>query len=450
MMTGPTESLAHYAINLQYEDIPPDVLQRAKNTIADGVGAMIFGYDLPWSQIVVDYALKYGRGGKCHILGKGGPQVSAPFAALANGALAHAFELDGATKPSFGVHPCATVFPAALAIAQEIGGSGRDVLTAFVAATEVMVRIGRATKKSNEHRGFHGPGTTGPFGAALGAGLLMGLDAERMTNALGIAASLACGIVQFTRSGTGAMVKRLHFGRANESGVLAANLAADGFTGPHDALEGELGFLRVFCNEIDEVALTATLGKKFETLGIYMKRFACHGCAQVPLQALQELQAEHGFTGQDIEAIEVSGSEERVDRHNQLEPEDPMLAQYSVPFSLALACFRDPRDPRAFDQSALADPAIRSLTRRVRYFISSDPEEQESDINTVTVELKNGKRFGRQARTFLGTPSMLPSQNDVYEKFAILTRHCAKQRADEIFERIQGLEHEKDIHWMHI
>ena len=311
-MTEPTRRLAQYAVALRYEDVPQEVLARAKNTIVDGVGAMIFGYDLPWSRIVVDYAMRYGQGGNSRILGRGGKTVQAPQAAFANGALAHAFELDGATKPSFGTHPCATIFPAVLAVAQEHSGHGRDVLTAFVAATETMVRIGKATKKSNEHRGFHGPGTTGPFGAAIGAGRLLDLDAEKMTNALGVASSLACGIVQFTRSTTGAMVKRLHFGRANESGVLAANLAADGFTAPHDCLEGELGFLRVFCDEYQTDALTQGLGEKYETMGIYMKRFACHGAAQVPLQALQELQAEHRFFAEEIDAIDVSGNEDRV------------------------------------------------------------------------------------------------------------------------------------------
>ena len=106
------------------------------------------------------------------------------------------------------------------------------MIAAIVAGFEVMYRIGRATKHSNERRGFHAPGTTGPFGAAVAAGKLLRLDATAMTNALGIAGSLACGLMEFARSGTGAMVKRLHLGRAAESGVLAASLAADGFTGP--------------------------------------------------------------------------------------------------------------------------------------------------------------------------------------------------------------------------
>src|SRR6202007_2564642 len=103
-------------------------------------------------------------------------------------------------------------------------------IAAFVAGNEVMIRIGRATGHTNEARGFHAPGTTGPFGAAIAAGHLLGLDPEAMTNALGIAGSLAGGLLEFARSGTGAMVKRLHLGRASESGVLAASLAEDGFT----------------------------------------------------------------------------------------------------------------------------------------------------------------------------------------------------------------------------
>src|SRR3954469_12353761 len=146
---GGTQTLAKYASEFQYEDIPANVLERAKNTICDCVGATIFGYGLPWSQMIVDYATKYGPGGKSRILGPGGAQVQPQMAALANGALAHAFELDGAAKPSAGTHPCATIFPASLAIAQERGFGGKELITAFVAATEVMLRIGTATKKSN-------------------------------------------------------------------------------------------------------------------------------------------------------------------------------------------------------------------------------------------------------------------------------------------------------------
>src|SRR4029077_12396467 len=136
-----------------------------------------------------------------------------------------------------------------------------------------MSRIARATKHSNERRGFHAPGTTGPFGAAVAAGRLLRLDAAAMTNALVIAGWLGSGLMEFARSGTGAMVKRLHLGRAAESGVLAASLAADGFTGPASVLEGAFGFLRVFCGDQHDAAeLTRGLGETYATRSITLKR----------------------------------------------------------------------------------------------------------------------------------------------------------------------------------
>src|SRR5258708_24977369 len=147
-----TATLARYAANLRYEDIPQQVLERARNAICDAVGATIFGYRLPWSQMIVDYAKTYGPGGRSRILGPGAGLVQAPMAAFSNGALAHAFELDGSTKPSVGVHPCATIFPAALRVAPERRFGGRDLITAFVAATEGTLRIGHATQDSNQMR----------------------------------------------------------------------------------------------------------------------------------------------------------------------------------------------------------------------------------------------------------------------------------------------------------
>src|SRR5215469_16076295 len=181
-MTGETVALARYAAGLKYEDLPADVIAKAKDIVADTVAACICGADKPWSRIVIDYAERTGPGGKSRILGRGSA-VQAPAAALANGALAHAFELDSLTRPGAGAHPGATVVPPALAVAQEKGADGRALIAAFVAGNEVMIRIGRATGHTNEARGFHAPGTTGPFGAAVAACHLLGLDAGAMTNA---------------------------------------------------------------------------------------------------------------------------------------------------------------------------------------------------------------------------------------------------------------------------
>jgi 2-methylcitrate dehydratase PrpD len=272
-MANETEQLAKYASAVRFQDLPEPVIQRAKDCIADTVAAIAYGAHLPWSRIIVDYSRRMGPGGKSVILGPAGARVRAPNAAFANGSLSHAFEMDNLTWPNSGVHPGATMFTAALAVGQERGLSGRDLIAAFVAGAEVMIRIGRATKHNNEHHGFHAPGTTGPFGAAVSVGRMLKFDAVKMTNAMGIAGSLACGLLEFAKSGTGAMVKRMHMGRAAESGVLAASLAEEGFTGPVSVLEGPFGFLNVYCGEHDLPALTKGLGEEFATLRIMLKRF---------------------------------------------------------------------------------------------------------------------------------------------------------------------------------
>jgi 2-methylcitrate dehydratase PrpD len=398
-MAQETVRLAEYAAALRYADLPAEVVRRAKDCIVDTVAAIICGSALPWSRIVIRYAERTGPGGTSHILGSGST-VQANAAALANGALAHAFELDSLTRPGAGAHPGATVLPPALAIAQEqgqgeYGSGGRDLIAAFVAGNEVMIRIGRATGHTNEARGFHAPGTTGPFGAAVAAGHLLRLGPAAMTNALGIAGSLAGGLLEFAR-GDGGMVKRLHLGRASEAGVLAASLAADGFEGPRTVLEGEFGFLRVFCTKWDEAELTRGLGEEFIVSTTVLKRYPCHATAHAAVRAVRDLQAEHGFSGSEVKAITVTGTRRMVERHNILEPADLMLAQYSIPFCVALALHREARDPESFDEAALRDPQIRALCRRVRLVPEPDPEHAGM-ATTVTIALADGRRLEGRA-----------------------------------------------------
>ena len=443
-MPHETETLARYAAGLRYEDLPPDVIACAKDAIADTVAACICGAGLPWSRIIIDYAERTGPGGASRILGRG-TAVQAPAAALANGALAHAFELDSLTRPGAGAHPGATVLPPALAVAQQEGAArpvgGKALIAAFVAGNEVMIRIGRATGHTNEARGFHAPGTTGPFGAAVACAHLLGLDAGGMTRALGIAGSLAGGLLEFAK-GDGGMVKRLHLGRASEAGVMAASLAAAGFAGPRTVLEGEFGFLRVFCTEFDRSHLTRGLGSDYVTLSTVLKRYPLHATAHAPVKAVRELQSMHGFAGGEVERITVTGNARMVERHNIAEPADLMLAQYSIPFCAALALFREARDPESFDDAALADPAIRALCRRVA--VVPEPGAGHGAAGgTVTVVLTDGRRLEARAEGGMLEPGELG------DKFARLTRGAIGAAAGErMLARLSRLEDEPSLDWL--
>ena len=446
--TGQTKRLAEYAVALRYEDIPAPVLQRAKDCIADTVGVILFGAQFPWSQMIVAYARRNGAPGKSVIFGTDA-KVQAASAALAHGALTHAFEQDNLTDPDSGAHPGASLFCPGLAVAQERGSTGRDLLTAFVAGAEVVIRVGLATKRTNEARGFHAPGTVGPFGATIVAGRLLRLDAAKMTNALGLAGSLSGGLLEFASVGNGAMVKRLHMGRAAEAGVLAANLASEGFTGPTTVLEGKSGFLRAFCNAPDFTELTKGLGQNFASRTILLKRFACHITAHTPVSALLELRDKYKFAAADVVAINIAGSKRMATANNLPAPPDILIGQFSIPFCVALTLYRNPVDPYVFTDAAVHDPEIRAAMARVTMTVVNG--QSDDDVSSaLTVKLKDGRTLVQRATDFRGAPSNPLDRNELREKFLLLTQKHLKPDMERLFDRLQNLDSEKNFDWLSV
>jgi 2-methylcitrate dehydratase PrpD len=436
-MPTAAQVLARFVSDLKYDDLPAPVVERAKGCIVDMVAIATFGSRFPWSQTVADYARRYGSGGACSIFGDARTRVQAPYAALANGVFTHAFEQDAGRDPPAGAHAEATVLPAVLAACEETGADGKTLITSFVAGCEVMYRIAVASHHTPEKLGFHSPGLTGPFGAAVGAGRVLGLDAEQLTHALGIAGSLSSGILAFTKSKEGGMIKRLHLGRAAESGILAARLAAAGYTGPETVLDGKFGFTEVYCRDAEAHLLTAGLGEQWETMRICMKRYACHMNAQTAIQSLRELMAQHGFNGAEVDSLLVEGQEKLVTHHNILEPGDIMQSQYSVPFCVALALFRDPDDPNSFAGNALADPAIRAVCRKVELRAQGG----HTPFGTrITVRLKDGRNFVRDGESFKGMPGNPLNRAELRSKFMLLTAAMGEPASAKLFERLDGLE----------
>src|SRR5580698_8344760 len=314
IMAGETKALAQFAAGLRYEDIPAPAVAIAKACIVDTVGVVLFGSTMPWSKIVDDYVHHVGTG-RSSILDSSFRRTSAPGAAFANGAFAHAFEFDNLRQPSTGVHPGATVLTGALAAAEEAKAGGRELITAFVAGLECMFRIAAAAKSTSEKLGFHAPGMTGVFGSAVAAGKVMALSPRQITMAMGIGGSFCSGLLAFVKSGQGGMVKRIHMGRAAEGGVTAANLAARGFEGPEVILEGKFGALDVFARDADFAQITSDLGTRWETRTITFKTFPCHVTSQSPVQALMTLRGENKFAPEDVETIRLEVSDKVLSHH---------------------------------------------------------------------------------------------------------------------------------------
>jgi 2-methylcitrate dehydratase PrpD len=441
-MTAALHTLAEFAVNLKYDSIPPEVLERAKDCVIDTVGACVFGSQLPWTRTVIEYAKRNSAPGECSVFGT--PiKVRAPFACLCNGAAAHAFELDALVEPSVGIHPSAALAVPGLAPAQGRKMSGQALLSAIVAGFEVLYRIGDAAHHSIEKVGFHSPGVVGVFGTAVVVGRLFDLDAKQMANAFGIAGSMSSGLMEFSR--TGGMVKRLHLGRAAEGGFMAAVLARDGYTGPDGVLEGKFGVLNVFCRDAQPARLTKDLGAVWQVMKTKIKRYACHATAQVPVTLALDLKQKHKLSGDDVAAIAIAAGEKTVTQHAINEPRDLTMMQYSVPFSVAVALYRDPLDPRTFSEATLNDARIRTLARGAQVELLKTSPGYQSSACRLTLKLKNGKELTAEGHDFKGTPTMPLTRDELRDKFLMLTAHRDRAKAERLFAQLAEAEKVADF-----
>lgn len=423
-----TQTLARYALKLRRHDIPSEVIERAKACMLDTLAVSLYGSTKPWSKTVSDFVRSAGSKGNASVLGTK-HKASPERAVLANGTMAHAFELDNVRQPGAGVHPGATAFLPAFAVAEHVRANGKALLTAFVAGCEVMSRIGVAAGNSLERRGFHAPGLTGTFGAAVAAGRLLQLNEKQLVNALGIAGSYSGGLIEFSRCQEGAMIKRLHLGKAGEGGVTAAQLASRGFAGPESVLEGKFGFCQSFSDSPKLEYLTRRLGDEWESLNICIKRCACHINAHAPIEALEQLRKEIGFRPEAIRGIVIGGIEKLVSHHANYQPADLMMAQYSIPFCVALSLYYDPTDPASFDARKLKDQKIAAMMPKIRLEVDHEIEEQGWDrAARVTVDLDGRRRETKLVIHFKGTPNNPLSAADVEAKARKLTRGILSER----------------------
>jgi 2-methylcitrate dehydratase PrpD len=431
------QTLAEFAVGLTYDEIPPEVIERAKDCVIDTVAACAFGAQMPWSRIVIDYAKRNSAEGHCSVLGTP-VRVRAPFACLSNGATAHGFELDALCEPSVGIHPSAALAVPALAVSQGRKKSGKEMLAAVVAGFEVLYRIGDAANHSIEKVGLHSPGVVGVYGTAVVVGRLFDIDAAQMAHAFGIAGSMSSGLMEFSQ--TGGMVKRLHLGRAAEGGFMSAALARDGFTGPAGALEGKYGTLNVFCRDADPSRLTKELGSTWHVKKTKIKRYACHSTAQVPVTLALELKEKYGLKGDDVAGLTIAAGAKTLDQHVILEPSDLGMAQYSVPFCTALALYLDPTDPRVFSDANVGHPGIRALSAKAKVELLKSAKSYASPASRVTLQLKNGKEVSAEGHDFKGTPTMPLTRDELRDKFLKLTAHLDRAKAERLFSQLAEAE----------
>ena len=363
LLPNATRDLARFAARLRFDDIPSPVIAHAKLCILDGLGVALFGAGLPWTGHVRDMAIAEGATPVAAFWGTASAGSIAQ-AALVNGTAGHAFEMDDIHKESI-VHPNSLACPVAFAIAgNDRALNGRDVLTAIVAGYEVGTRVGNAATMALFLRGFHPQGTSGVFVAAATAGRILRLSDEQMQHAFGIAGSLGAGLMAAQE---GAMVKRLHAGRAAQAGVQAAQLAQRGFTGITDVLEaGYGGFLSSLSGHPNPARLTAGLSEVWETTQVGFKLYPSVTSIHTALDALDSVMTEHGLHAGDIQQVAVGCSHMTyVHTAWPYKPAGVTAAQMNLFYGLAvIALYRD-ASVRQYAEDRLQDPAILAFIPRI-------------------------------------------------------------------------------------
>lgn len=448
-MNEPTlvQQLALFAAGVDFGRLPGQVVDGVKMRILDTLGVSLAAWPLKPGQAVWGLVQKAGGAGEAAPIGRA-ERYPAEQAAFVSGTLAHALDFDDTHLPSI-LHPSAIIVPAALTVGQSAGASGREVIAAAAAGYEVAIRIGMAAYDPGLRnsvffeKGLHGASICGALGAAAAAAKLYGGSADQIGHAVGIAASMAAGLLEANR--TGGTVKQIHGGWACHAGVWAAKLAAAGFTGPPTLLEGRFGFFHALCDgRYDPTAITSGLGQRWESPGIFFKPYPANHFTHAGIDAAMAIQREHGpFGPEDIEALElgVAGPALRTiaqPREAKINPESGYAARFSGPFTVAtallggggLGVYLDD-----FSDENARDPARRALAAKVTCF--ADPEcEAVYPYHfpaVLRVRLRDGVVVERRVMENRGSPARPLSLAEVRKKFQLnATRTVGPDRAETI------------------
>ena len=447
-MTPAAKVLGEWAARLRAEDIPAAVRDNAALRVLDTIGCALAGAREEHAPSVLALASRWGGPGLSTVWGTT-LRAAPPQAALANGAFAHGLDFDDTHADSV-CHASAVLVPAVLALAESERLDGRDALTALVAGYEAMIRIGMAAPGRFHERGWHATAVCGAFGAALAAGKSLGLDASRLTAAVGIAGSMASGVMEFLEDSS--WVKRLHPGWAAQSGIQAAALAQEGFTGPATALEGRLGFYRAALGDVPDIAKQLkNLGDEWETVRSSFKLYPCCHLNHAYLDAVASLKRTEGLRPEQVEEVEclVPAGEVPIvcePTTAKLRPRSPYDAKFSLAFCVAAALVGDRVGIGTFTEEGIREPGALALAARVRYTVDPSSPYPRTFPGWVKVRLRDGRMLEAREESQRGGPEMPIAPDEVIAKFRDnAARLMPPARVDALESAVLGMERARNL-----
>jgi 2-methylcitrate dehydratase PrpD len=432
MTPDPAFTLAEHVARARRADLPASAVEATLRDIVDTFGCMLGGSGAPGIDALFALADEWGGRGEARVLLRG-RSLPAPQAALLNAAMGHALDFDDTHDKAGSIHPGVSVLAAGLAIAERLGGvSGSELILAATLGLDVSCRIALACTLD---RGWHRTAAIGVFGSAACAGKLLGLDAERMRHALGIAYSHAAGNRQCILDG--ALTKRLQAGQAARDGVFSAILAQRGFTGAHNVFCGRFGFLELYQpNGADASLLLQELGSAWRGEGLSFKPYPCGRPLHAAIDAALAARAALGVTdAANIEAVTIEAdaathADQFASGPHKRRPTQVVEAQFAQPFLVATALVHG--RVGIGDVAGLGDAAVLALSDRIH---GIDRPDRAKGWLRVTVRRADGRTEAVEASDPIGSPEKPLSAAQRSAKFRDNAANAVRPVPGEVVEQ---------------
>lgn len=430
MQEQPTSLASHVAefvAKLKYEDLPAEIVYDVKYRLLDWLGCALAAVKTKPSCLAAGLVMKNGGINQSTVITQ---KVKVPVAqaAWANGITGHIVEYDDGHRKAI-AHPGAVTVPTSLALAEYYKRTGQELLTAIVAGYEVLIRLGIAVNPSH-YKIWHTTSTCGTFAAAASASSLLKLDQRKTQMALGIAGTMAAGLQETF----GTFAKPLNIGHACQSGIQAAMLAGDNFTGPEDILLGKKGFMAATSSD-REIMLLEQLGDKhFLANTAFYKMYSSCGHTHSPLDAVLALIKEYNLSAQRVKSVKIETYRTSVELTGRLKHSGEEEAKFSLPYCIACALLYHKVTLAEFTTDKLRDPELIDLAAKVR--VVEDAEATKAfpkRLATVTIELNNGQSLQKKVSAADDTP-----QYDTLEQkfMSLATMNLAASTAEQIKETV--------------
>jgi 2-methylcitrate dehydratase PrpD len=446
-----TKKIVQRCHQLNLAGLSDEVVDRVKYLLLDYTGVAARGSSSDSSLPVQNFILNSAPGREGAVVIGTKIKTIPPFAALANGVAAHSLELDDVVNEA-SLHPAVVIMTTALAAANIAGCHGKEFIEAIVAGYEVMVKLGAALDPAAHYaRGFHPTGTCGTLGAAVTAARILKLSQTAMMNALGIAGSQASGSMEFLAEG--AFTKRFHPGWAAHSGIIAAMLARENYTGPGTIVEGKFGFLHAYSLKSDPDKVLPNWGSPYEVMRTSVKPHACCRYKQGPIDGILKLMADYRLRAADIEKITVSildagfalVAEPEEIKYN---PKSIVDAQFSMPFGGAVAVLNGSASLEEYSTKNIHSARVKEVMKKIRCVKNPEIEKEfpKKWPAVVSILTTGGQEHTVRIDYPKGDPENPLSWSELIDKFRNLVSPVfSKDRQNKIIEKITSIEKEENM-----